>query len=124
MKKVVYVEVEEGVQLQCDCPSGLVIHEGDQCIIDADRVLEAGCVVNRKDIEDDKAADEKMPTVLRRATLQDQAKADENAVMDKIATKTCAARAEKYALAIRLVRVRYSFDRKVLNVLLEISCHY
>jgi cell fate regulator YaaT (PSP1 superfamily) len=55
--------------------------------------------------------------VQRRATLQDQARADENALMSKMAAKTCAQIIAKQELAMRLTRVRYTFDRAILKVL-------
>ena len=57
------------------------------------------------------------PKVLRQATLQDHAKADENRLMSKMAFDTCVGKAEKHGVKIRLIRVRYSFDRSVLRIL-------
>ena len=57
------------------------------------------------------------PMVLRRATLQDQSKADETALMSKMARESCENAAERHGVKIRLVRVRYTFDRSVLHIL-------
>lgn len=119
MYHIAYVEVDDGPRLRCYSPPDLAIHEGDQCIVEADRMVEFGRVVRLEECELESSSEKKMPKVLHRATLQDKAKADENALMNKIAMETCTARAEKYELNIRLIRVRYSFDRAVLIVLFK-----
>jgi len=117
MSRSAYVEVDEGAGMKCDVPPHLAIHEGDQCIVEMDNVLESGEVKKIQGNDDKEASDGSSPRVLRRATLQDQARVSENVVMGKIALKTCVARAEKYGLDIRVDRVRYSFDRSVLTVM-------
>jgi len=88
----------------------------DRCVFDAGQVLEMGQIVavgeGREGDPDPNA-----PKILRCATLQDQAKARENGLMSKMAMDTCQAKADRLELSMRLVRVRYSFDRKHLTVL-------
>jgi len=115
MDRLAYVEVEDGPRLRCCIPDGLAINEGDQCIVEADSVLEYGRLASCEPTA--VSADVDLPKVLRRATLQDQAKAHEGHVRSRMAAETCAERAEKHGLAIRFVRVRFSFDRTVLVVL-------
>jgi len=117
MDCMVYIEIDDGPHLRCISTTELSLHEGDQCIIEADKLLEFGHVAGVDDLGSVSPRDSNTPRVLRRATLQDQAKAGENARMNKMAMKTCTAKAEKMNLAMRLVRVRYSFDRSVLMVL-------
>ncbi|MBM4142233.1 MAG: stage 0 sporulation protein [Lentisphaerae bacterium] len=115
MDRTAYVEVEGGPRMRCRIPEGLAIHEGDQCVLEADRVLEMGRLA---DIEETAVpADPALPRIVRRATLQDQARAHESAVRSKMAAETVADRAAKYSLKIDLVRVRFSFDGGVLMVL-------
>jgi len=117
MDRMVYIEVDAGSHVKCVSAAELSLHEGDQCVIEADKLLDFGHVVRVDEGGTVLQRDAGVPKVLRRATLQDQAKANENVLMNKMAMKTCIARAEKYNLAMRLLRVRYSFDRSVLMVL-------
>jgi len=116
MSRFALVEIEDGPRVRCYCEPGLSIHVSDRCIVEADNVLEAGRVA---ELEESDAAvpDKKAARVLRCATLQDQAKAKENALRSKMALDSCIQKVEKYKLEMRLGRVRYSFDRKVLMVL-------
>lgn len=117
MDCMVYIDVDNGPHLKCICAAELSLHDGDQCIIEAEKLLEFGRVSGPDDSGTVLPRDGVAPRVLRRATLQDQAKANENVLMNKIAMKTCSAKAEKFNLAMGLVKVRYSFDRSVLMVL-------
>ena len=44
MSRFALVEIEDGPRIRCYCEPGLAIHVGDQCIVEADNVLEAGRV--------------------------------------------------------------------------------
>lgn len=116
MSLVACVEVDDGQHVRCFSPPELAIHEGDLCVIEGDRLVDFGRITKLQ--EDGSSSEGKgMPRLARRATLQDQAKASENAIMSKMAMKSCAAAAKKLNMAIHLVRVRYTFDRAVLRVL-------
>jgi len=116
MWRTAYVEVDDGRQLKCHVPRDLAIHQGDLCIIETDNVQNVAKVVDFQKNESGSVDGDKSPRVLRCATLQDQAKASENALMGKMAMETCQAKVEKYELDLRLIRVRYSFNRLVLTV--------
>lgn len=115
--RVVFIDIDDGPHVRCVSPAELSLHEGDQCIVEADKLLEFGHVAGVDELGSIPARDANTPHVLRRATLQDVAKANENIRMNKMAMKTCTAKAENFNLAMRLVKVRYSFDRSVLMVL-------
>ena len=115
MIRTAYIDVDGRPYLGCRVPPDLAIHVGDLCIADVHHVPEVGPVISIEDADADAAPDD-APALLRRATLQDQAKADENALLGKMALGTCAAKAAKYELKLRLVHARYSFDRSVLRV--------
>jgi len=115
MYRIVTVELELGEHIQCCSPPDLAIHDGDQCIIENDRIQDFGRIIAVKECHDSDQGN-RLPTVIRCATLQDQSKAKEVALMSKMAMDTCVAKAEKFELDMRLVRVRYSFDRKILMV--------
>lgn len=116
MPRVAYVEVDDTQHLSCFVPEDLSLHEGDQCILQVGSVTEYGRVLRLEDLVEGTRRGGEIPKVVRCATLQDHAKADETALMSKMAMGTCRAKAEKYELNMRLVRVRYSFDRGVLTV--------
>lgn len=116
MDRIVYIEIDDGPPLKCVSPEELSLHEGDQCIIEVEKLLDVGRVATVEDAATTAPREPGAYRVLRRATLQDQAKANENVLMNKMAMKTCIAKAEKFTLAMRLVKVRYCFDRSVLMV--------
>ena len=56
------------------------------------------------------------PVVRRRATLQDQSRASENVLFSRTAFRLCHEKIRHYQLNMRILRVRYSFDRSRLMV--------
>ena len=126
MSMLAHVAIDDGQEMTCRSPAELAIHEGDQCVVENHRVMELGRIVKLEAAEDGPGLDG-LPHVVRRATLQDQAKAAENAVMTRMAMKSCVACAKKLGLPLRFVRVRYTFDRAILMVLFSseenVDCH-
>lgn len=117
MSRIIRIRVDDGPELDCTGPEDLSIHQGDRCLVQVGGIVEIGQVLEfREDGRIEPRSLEKMPTVLRCATLQDQSKASENALRSKMARETCVATAQKLELAIRLVSCRYSFNREVLMV--------
>jgi len=116
MYSIATVEVNVGDEVRCVSPDGLAIHVGDRCIFDVGHVLEIGLIVSVEE-GGPRPPDANAPKVVRCATLQDQAKARENDLMSKMAMDSCEAKAKQLSLDMRLVRVRFSFDRKLLMVL-------
>lgn len=117
MYRKAYLKIEDGPEVECVCASDLAADVGNLCIFEADGLLEFGQVTRIEKIETAPPTDRKLPRVVRRATLQDQAKAKETGLMGRMAVNKCCAKIEKLKLPMRLVRVRYSFDRTVLSVL-------
>ena len=115
MYRIATVELELGAHIQCFSPSELAIHDGDQCIIENDRIQEFGRIIAVTECQDTNPSS-KLPTIIRCATLQDQSKVKEVRLMSKMAMDTCVGKVEKFKLNMHLVRVQYSFDRKVLMV--------
>ncbi|NQT94367.1 MAG: stage 0 sporulation protein [Lentisphaerae bacterium] len=115
MHRRAYVQVEGGSEIACYCPEDLAIHEGDECVIRDQGLLEYGTVA-RIEKTDRPPSNDEVPTVLRQATLQDQSKARENALMSKMALESCIKSASEGNLDISLVRVYYNFDRSQLHV--------
>ncbi len=116
MDHQVTVEIEEGEKVQCICPAGVAVHLRDRCIYDTGQVLETGEITTILE-PTGKKGDEALPKVIRCATLQDQARARENDLMAGMAMDSCRKNSAELKLPMRLVRVRYSFDRKLLVVL-------
>lgn len=122
MYRIAAVEVNVGEEIRCVSPEGLSIHVGDRCVIDIGNVLEIGTIMAVTEGDDgscdgcESGCDKGSPQVLRCATLQDQAKARENDLMSKMAFDLCHTKADKLGLLMRLVQVRYSFDRNLLLV--------
>ena len=117
MYRIAAVEVNVGEEIRCISPDGLAIHVGDRCVIDTGEVLEFGEIMAVADNnEGGGCADSSLPKVVRCATLQDQAKFRENDLMGKMAMESCQTKADKLSLSMRLVNVRYSFDRNLLMV--------
>lgn len=118
MKRMAYVELDKTWPVKCICPNDLAIREGDKCVITRSRILELGCVVRIEELsqESGEKPEDDLPVLVRRATLQDQAKADENNLMQKMASEKCVTSAEKHKLDIKIISARYSFDRSHLTV--------
>lgn len=117
MARFVEVAIEHGPELICSIAPDLAIHEGDACIVEGGGVQEYGHVTSLDPAVAANADPGRMPRVMRRATLQDQSKADENTLMSRMAMKTSVALAEKHGLQVKLIRGRYSFDRAVFTLL-------
>ncbi|NQU40698.1 MAG: stage 0 sporulation protein [Lentisphaerae bacterium] len=117
MLRSAYVEIEDGPRLICAVPEGVPVHVGDECILENGEVQEVGHIAKLEDKPVPPEEGENPPTVLRMATLQDHARAGENAVRSKMALQTVAERARERDAEIHIVRGRYSFDRSHLRVL-------
>ena len=116
MARVAHVEIHEGPQVKCFVPPDLALHVRDDCIVEENRTLDFGRVMRLVEHTGDPREVGSLPRVIRQATLQDQAKAKENALRSKMAQDSCAASAERHGLEMQLVRVRFSFDRSLLTV--------
>jgi cell fate regulator YaaT (PSP1 superfamily) len=116
MYRSVTVEIEQGEQARCYSPPELAIHQGDQCIFETEKMLDFGRIVTVEE-KPGELPPRAYPRLLRCATLQDQAQARENRLRSKMAMDSCGVKARDQKLAMRLVRVHFSFDRSVLMVL-------
>jgi len=115
--KRVDVEFNDGAVAACSLQGDLAIQDGNECIVDCGGVLEHAFVLRSREVEDAGSAGEKLPIILRRATLQDQAREKENGLMGKMARETCQRMITRLKLDMRLVTVRFNFDKSVLKVL-------
>jgi cell fate regulator YaaT (PSP1 superfamily) len=115
MYRKALIEMDDEPRQTCYAPPGLAIHNGDNCILQAERVLEYGRVISLEDV-DEEYPKYHTPEILRCATLQDTAKKKENELSSKMAMETVLASATKFELPMRIVSVRYSFDRQLVLV--------
>ena len=115
MNKHVTVEIGPGEQVTCSCPDRVAIHIGDQCLFEDGDLVECGTILDTHDAVDDAQA-ASLPVIVRCATLQDQARVRENVLMAQMAEDACKKYMAALQLDMRLVVVRYSFDRKLLFV--------
>ena len=116
MYRSVTIHLEDDSLIQAVSPAELAIHRGDLCVVECLRVPEFGQVAQLEDQEGALPQRGAAPVVLRRATLQDQARARENSLTGRLASKTVQKRIDEQKLPLRLIHVRYSFDRSVLHV--------
>ena len=116
MYRELIIHLEDDSLVNAICQGDLAIHQGDLCIIECNRVPEAGNLVKLMDHDGEMPAKGTVPFVLRRATIQDHSRAAENRVVGRMALKTVHKRVEEYKLPLHIVQVRYSFDRSVLHV--------
>lgn len=117
MIRSAYVEIKDGPRLICEAPDEVAVHVGDECIIAIGDVEEVGHVAKLEDQPVPPEEGAHPPRVLRMATLQDHARARENAVRGKMALEKVTEHAREQGVEIHIVRGRYSFDRSHLRVL-------
>jgi len=98
----------------CYSPMDLAVGVGDACIVEYEKIPDFGHVTM---IEGEAAEPPREAAmILRRATLQDQSRAGENTLFNKRALRLCQEKIKALKLVMRLIRVRYSFDRAHLTV--------
>jgi len=119
MGKIATVIYDGGMKVRCSVPDKLAIKDGDSCIVDSGGALEYGVVARIEDgvMPSPSKAEQALPHVLRRATLQDRSKVMEAAVQSRIAMETCARKIAARKLDMQVVNVRYSFDMKVVTIM-------
>jgi cell fate regulator YaaT (PSP1 superfamily) len=116
MYRVLELQLEDDALIKAFSPAELALHPGDQCVVECNHLPEFGTIVGLRECDGDMPGKGGNFVALRRATLQDQARARENAVVGHMAAKTVGKRIEAAKLSMHVVQVRYSFDRAVLHV--------
>ena len=116
MHRSVEIRLEDDTVVSAVGAPDLALHPGDRCVVECRRIPEFGRVARCLEREGAPPPRGTVPFVLRRATLQDETKAKENATLGRMAAKTVRKRAEELKLPLRVIQVRYSFDRSVLHV--------
>ncbi len=115
MIKVVEIVSDGMFRWQCASAVELGLHKGDMCVASVDDVLEYGEV--SKVIGERNEPDASIKgKVLRRATLQDRSAAQENQLKAKQALRLCEEKIKNLKLDMNIIKVHYSFDRKLLTI--------
>lgn len=97
---------------------GLSLKTGDACIVQMAGWLDFGHVLAVSEpVGKDQQPPRKTPGVVRRATYQDQSAAGENNLFSRTAQRKCQEYLNEHKLDIRLIKVRFSFDRSRLFIL-------
>lgn len=115
--RVAVVHADFASDLECSVPPELAIQVESECLFDMDGVLEYGRVVKVNECSCGGSCSGEKPRIVRRATLQDQAKEKENILRGRMAKGRCAEVIGKHKLPMRIISVSYSFDRSVLRIL-------
>ncbi len=115
MYRSLTVQFDDGTVLAAGSSHELAIHVGDACVLQNGRILDFGRVQTLTETEGERVPDG-APVVLRRATLQDQTRHQENALHARMAMGVCLRQAEQHKLPLKIHQVRYSFDRSVLSI--------
>lgn len=115
MFKLLLVDCDFAQGFTCACPVDMAIGPGDVCMLEIDNIQEIGRVVATAS-GDHRQGREGLPLMLRRATMQDQARASENQLMARSAARKCREKIKQRNIEMRVVNVRYVFDRSKLTV--------
>lgn len=104
-----------GGMLLCHVPDGFDAVEGTACVADVGGILEHGRVrrLQKALIQ----ADELNARLLRRSTEKDLARAQASDAGNQVAKTACLSKARKFSHDMHFVRVRYSFDRSMVEVM-------
>jgi cell fate regulator YaaT (PSP1 superfamily) len=115
MYRSLTVQFDDGSVLAAGSPADLAIHVGDACVLQNGRILDYGRVQTLAETDGDRVPDG-TPVVLRRATLQDQTRHQENALHARMAMGVCVRKVEQHKLPLKIHQVRFSFDRTLLSI--------
>ena len=97
-------------------PGALSLEAGDHVIVETARGQEWGKVsIANTQVEDEEVSSPLKP-VVRRATKEDDERAEENERLGKEAIKITAQKVEKHKLNMKLVGAEYAFDRSKVTI--------
>ena len=97
-------------------PGTLSLQAGDSVVVETARGQEWGRVSIANTQVDDKEVSSPLKPVVRRATKEDDERAEENERLGKEAVKITAQKVEKHKLNMKLVDAEYAFDRSKVTI--------
>ena len=97
-------------------PGTLSLQAGDSVIVETARGQEWGRVSIANTQVDNKEVSSPLKPVVRRATKEDDERAEENERLGKEAVKITAQKVEKHKLNMKLVDAEYAFDRSKVTI--------
>ena len=97
-------------------PGTLSLEAGDHVIVETARGQEWGKVSIANTQVEDKEVSSPLKPVVRRATKEDDERAEENERLGKEAIKITAQKVEKHRLNMKLVGAEYAFDRSKVTI--------
>ena len=97
-------------------PGTLSLQAGDSVIVETARGQEWGRVSIANTQVDDKEVSSPLKPVVRRATKEDDERAEENERLGKEAVKITAQKVEKHKLNMKLVDAEYAYDRSKVTI--------
>jgi cell fate regulator YaaT (PSP1 superfamily) len=115
MAKILEVQFKGGRKAFYGNPQEFPFIIGDLVIVQAEKGEDLGRVVNMGKLVDQRAGDEEYPVILRKPSVEDRQKLDENQSLEKSAFDDCRKRIEEHGLIMKLVDVEYQFDRNKIT---------
>ena len=97
-------------------PGTLALNVGDHVIVETARGQEWGKVSIANSEVDEKEVSSPLKPVVRRASKEDDLRAEENERLGKEALKVTAQKVEKHKLNMKLVSAEYAFDRSKVTI--------
>lgn len=121
MSRLLLIELLDGLHARARAPDELELRPGELCVAELEHGPEFAHViaVERPIAPGPRGGDDRAPRtgrILRRATLQDRAHAEDDARRVHIAAETCRRVAAGREPPIKFVRVKYNLDRSILIV--------
>ncbi len=130
MKYLYHVSVASGLHYDCVGEESLHLKKDDQVIVRCERYQDFGTIsvchtesgVDESKLQSGygespkgrKIEGQKIPRIVRRASLVDKSKAHENEVRAKSMHRTAMSRIESHGLNMKLINTHYSFDKKLI----------
>lgn len=110
MIEVVGIRFKKAGKIYYFDPNGQDVKKDDYIIVETARGIEFGeCVIGKRYISEDEII-APLKTVLRVATVEDEAKHKENKAKEKDAFQICEKKIAEHGLCMKLIDVEYTFD--------------
>ncbi len=116
MNKVWIIKLENGASFEAYGSEELGLNRGDKCVFKRDFFEDIAVVGPALEAPSMTSRVEELPQILRKASAEELAEADENALTAKSSMQTAMEWIEKLSLEMSLVNAHYSLDKKLLTI--------